>query len=254
MWTDCGPDRHGRPGGRPSPPHPRISLVRVLKIGCFTAFSMRLALPLLLVFSAVLPCGAHAKDSTEIDASKQNTALAPTPDSADTPLSPNRESNQRPFLRNDHLQDQRFSAPEMIERKDATVGDRRAPIDVTETREKTIIERKDYPKPEVREREINRHDGEKSHIQPKGDMVKTYDKVSKFQSRMTDASAAAAQRQPLFEKRTTFEKLNRFVFKRNGPGSDEGKSMVTTAGGPAPASQDTYTKYNIDWKQPAASK
>ena len=211
---------------------------------------MRSALPLFLVLSVVLPLGLHAKDPSQIDASKQNTQLAPTPDTADTPLSPSREGNQRPFLRNDHMQDQRFSAPDVIERKNAAVGERKAPIDVTETREKTIIDRKDYPKPEVRERELNRHDGEKARIQPEGDMLKKYDKVSKYQSRMTDANSAAAQREPKFEKRTTFEKLNRFAFKRNGPGSDDGNPMVTpAAGGPSPASQDTYTKYRIDWKR-----
>jgi len=210
---------------------------------------MRPALPLLLALFAVLPLGLHAEDPSRIDATKQNTQLAPSPDNADMPLSPSRESNQRPFLRNDNVQDQRFRAPEMIDRKESTVGERRAPIDMKEKREKTIIDRKEYPKPKVRTREMNRHDGEKSDIQPKGDQVKTYDKVSKFQSRMTDASAASAQRQPTFEKRTTFEKLNRFIFKRNGPGSEEGAAMVSTAGGPAPASQDTHTKYNIDWNQ-----
>ncbi len=216
---------------------------------------MRSALPLLLVLSAVRPLGAHAKDPSQIDASKQNSQLAPTPESADTPLSPAREGNQRTFFRNEHLQEQRFTAPDMIERKDAPVGERRAPIDVTETREKNIIDRKEFPKPEVRERVMNHHDGEMSHIQPKGDMVKTYDKVSKYQGRMTDADTAAAQRKPLLEKKTTFEKLNRFIFRRNGPGSEGGNAMVTpAAGGPAPASQDTYKKYQIDWKRVDAPK
>lgn len=210
---------------------------------------------MLLALSAVLPLGLRAKDPSRIEAGKQNTQLAPTPDTADTPLSPNRDGNQRPFLRNDHLQDQRFNAPEVIERKDAAVGERRAPIDMVEKREKTIIDRKAYPKPDVRERELNRHDGEKSRIQPTGDMVKSYDKVSKYQGRMTDAETAAAQRQPKFEKRTTFEKLNRFIFKRNGPGTPDGTPMVTpAAGGPAPAAQDTHTQYQVDWKRLPAAK
>ncbi len=209
---------------------------------------MRFALPLLVVCSAVLPLRLHAKDPSQIDASKQNAELAATPESADTPLSPARESNQRTFFRNDHVQDQRFNAPDKIERKDSVLGDRRAPIDVTETHEKKIIDRKEFPKPEVREHEVNRHDGEMAHIQPKGDQLKTYDKVTKYQSRMADADFA--QSKPKFEKRTTFDKLNRFVFKRNGPGSEDGKTMVTpAAGGPPPASQDTYTKYKVDWKR-----
>jgi hypothetical protein len=204
----------------------------------------------MIALSALLPFGVQAKDPAAIDASKQNAQLAPTPESADTPLSPARETNQRTFFRNEHVQDQRFHTPEVIDRKNAPVGDRRAPIDVTETREKTIIDRKAFPKPEVREREINRHNGERARIQPEGDMLKKYDMVTKYQGRMKDADEAAARRAPKFEKRTTFEKLNRFAFKRNGPGTEGGSPMVTpAAGGPAPASQDTYTKYRVDWKR-----
>ncbi len=216
---------------------------------------MRFASPLLIVLSVILPFGAYARDPAHVDASKQNTQLAPTPESADTPLSPTREANQRPFFRNERLQDQRFNTPELIDRKDAAVGDRRAPIEVTETRDKVIVDRKEFPTPELREHKVNRHNGEKSHIQPKGDMLKKYDMVTRYQNRMKDADVAAAKRGPKFEKMTTFEKLNRFAFKRNGPGSPDGSPMVTpAAGGPAPASQDTYTKYRVDWKRLDGSK
>jgi len=211
---------------------------------------MRSALPLFLVALTVLPPALRADTKLDVDASKRNEQLDPTPEKADTPLSPQRETNQRTFFRNDHVQDQRFNAPDKIERKDSTLGDKRAPIDVTETREKTIIDRKDFPKPEVRDREMNRHDGEKARIQPEGDQIKTFDKVTKYQSRMNDADNTKFRRQPTLEKRTTFDKINRFVFRRNGPGTEDGKPMVTpAAGGPPPASQDTYTKYRVDWKR-----
>lgn len=210
---------------------------------------MRPALPLFLILSAVLPLGLRAKDPSNVDATKQNEQLAPTPANADTPLAPSREANQRTFFKNDHVQEQRFSVPDQIERKDAAVGDRRAPIDMKEKREKTIIDRKDYPKPEVREHQQYARDGEKARIQPSGDQVKEYDKVTKFQGRMTDASAASTQREVKLEKRTTFDKLNRFIFRRNGPGSDSGKPVVTTAGGERPPSQDTYTKYKVNWER-----
>lgn len=212
---------------------------------------MRPALPLFLVLSAMLPLGMAAKDPSNVDASKQNTQLAPSPGNADTPLSSGRETNQRTFFRNEHLQDQRFNAPETIERKEAIIGERRAPIDLTEKREKVIVDRKEYPKPEVRERVLNRHDGERSLIQPDGDMVKRYDTVSRYQNRMADAKTAASQREPKLEKRTSFEKLNRFIFKRNSPGTPDGKPMVTPAAGGStpPASQDTYTRYEVDWKR-----
>jgi hypothetical protein len=212
-------------------------------------------LPLILAVSVLLPVGLQAKDPSQADVSKRNESLAPTPDSADTRLSPQRESNQRSFFRNEVVQDQRFSVPESFERKDAAVGDKRSSIDVTETREKTIIDRKEFPKPDVRDREMNRHDGEKSYIQPQGDMIRTFDTVSKYQDGMADAKNSTFKRQVSLEKRTTFEKLNRFVFQRNGPGSGDGTSAVTpAAGGPAPAGLDTYQQYKVDWKRLDAPK
>jgi hypothetical protein len=203
-----------------------------------------------------MPPGLAAKDPANFDASAQNAELAPTPANADTPLSPAREANQRPFFRNEIVQEQRFRAPEIIERKDAVVGERRAPIDMTETREKEIIDRKNYPKPEVRDHKVNRHDGEKARIQPSGDMVKKYDTVTKYQDRMADAKTAKALREPKFEKRTSFDKLNRFIFKRNGPGTPDGRPMVTPAGGGAtpPPMQDTHTQYRVDWRRLDAPK
>lgn len=217
---------------------------------------MRPALPLFFVLSAVLPLGLLARDPANFDATQQNTRLAPTPDNADMPLSPSRPANQRPFFRNDHLQDQRFNTPQMIDRKDAVVGERRAPIDLTEKREKVMVDRKDYPKPEVRDRKINRHDGERSRIQPQGDAVKRYEPVAKYQDRIADAKNATAQREPKMEKRTSFEKLNRFIFKRNGPGTPDGRPMVTPAGGGStpPAPRDTHTQYQIDWKRMDGAK
>jgi hypothetical protein len=216
---------------------------------------MKAALPLILAVSALLPPGLQAQDPSQVDPARRNEQLAPTPDSADTRLSPQRPANQRSFFRNDTVQDHRFSAPEKIERKEAAVGGKRAAIDVTETREKTIIDRKDFPKPEVRDREMNRHDGEKSRIQPQGDMLKSYDTVSKYQDGMTNAKNSTFKRQPTLEKRTTFEKLNRFVFQRNGPGSGDGSPSVTpAAGGPAPTGLDTYQHYKVDWQRFDAPK
>jgi hypothetical protein len=213
---------------------------------------MRFAPPLLLVSLAlVAPLRVCAEDPAQFDASKQNPKLAPSPGTTDIPFSPERDANQRPIQRNDGLQDRRFTPTDKIQRQDAAVGDQRAPIDLRETRDKTIIERKDAPKPELKDRVLNRRDGEKAVIQPKGDQIKKYDMAERYQGRLKDAEAAAAKRQPTFEKRTTFDKINRFVFKRNGPGTDDGKPMVTTAGGGStpPPSQDTYTKYRVDWSK-----
>ena len=208
-----------------------------------------------LLLAAVLvslgSVGLRAADPAQFDPSKKNDQLAPTSEQIDTRLAPNQEANQRPIERNDLLQDQRFKAPDKIERKDAVVGEKRAPIDLKEAREKNVIERKDVPKPELKTWDKNRHNGEKFGRQPSGDDVKKYDMADKYQRRMTDAKTAAAQRQPKMDKRTTFESINRFLFKRNGPGTPDGQAMVTpAAGGPnPPPSQDTYKKYSVDWSK-----
>lgn len=215
----------------------------------FSRLTQRLLLAVALGSLGVV--GVRAADPAQFDPSKKNDQLAPTPEQTDTRLAPNQEANQRPIERNDLLQDQRFKAPDKVERKDAVVGEKRAPIDIKEARDKTVIERKDVPKPELKTWDKNRHNGEKFGRQPTGDDVKKYEMVDKYQSRMTDAKTAVAQRQPKMEKRTTFESINRFLFKRNGPGTPDGKAMVTpAAGGPnPPPSQDTYKKYSVDWSK-----
>jgi hypothetical protein len=214
---------------------------------------MRIALPLIMVLAGVLPSGVHAKDPSQVDPSKQSTTFAPTPENADTAVSPTRESNQRTFQRNDQLEDQRFRVPEQIDRKDAAVAGKESAIDVKEAREKSIIDRKDFSTPELNEYDKNRHDGERYRYQPEGDDVKTYDKVGKYQDRMTSATEAASTTKPIFEKKSSFEKINKFLFKRNNPGTEDGKPLVSTAGGPAPTPQDTTAKYNIDWSGTAAA-
>lgn len=214
---------------------------------------MRFAPPPLLVCLIALPLVASAKDPSQVDPAKKNESYAPGPANADTPVSPDRPENQKPVERNERVQDERVRLPEKIERKEAPVAGREAPINVTETREKNIIDRKDFSTPEKKEYDKYRGDGERYRYQPEGDMVKNYDKVGKYQERMTSATEAASTTKPMLEKQSSFEKINKFLFKRNNPGGDEGKPLVTTAGGPAPASQDTHSKYNIDWSGTAAA-
>ncbi len=185
---------------------------------------------LLFVLLAALPLVARAEDPTKVTPDQRNTRLAPGTDNTDTRLTPGNTDNQLPFKRAERVQNNRFTTPELRDKKLAPVGDRRSPIEVKETRDKTIIDRKDYPKPEVRENKMSPHNTQMFQTQPTGDAIKKYDMVGKYQNRMTDAANAAAQHQPKLEKRTTFDKINRFVFHRNGPGADGG-SLVTKAGG-----------------------
>ncbi|HTJ77422.1 MAG TPA: hypothetical protein VL357_00335 [Rariglobus sp.] len=191
---------------------------------------MRSALPLLLALSVAFPFGVRAEDATKVAPDQQNTQLAPGANNTDTRLAPGNADNQLPFKRDDRVQNSRFSTPELREKKLAPDADKRAPFDMTEAHEKNIIDRKDYPKPDVRENQMSPENKEMFYAQPKGDMLKSYNTVAKYQNRMTDAENAASQRQPKLEKRTTFDKINRFIFKRNGPG-ENGNPIVTPAGG-----------------------
>ncbi len=210
---------------------------------------MKSAHPLLFVLLAVLPSAASAADPTKVTPDQQNTQLAPGADNTDTRLTPGNTDNQLPFKRDDRVQNNRFTTPELRDKQLAPVGDRRSPIDVTETREKTIIDRKDFPKPEVRDNKMSPDNAQMFRTQPKGDAIKKYDMVGKYQNRMTDAANASAQRQPKLEKRTTFDKINRFVFRRNGPGED-GNSLVTKAGGGSTAAVSGGAKKTADVPSP----
>ena len=196
---------------------------------------MRPVLPLFFVLLAVLPLGARADDASKIAPSQQNTQLAPGGDNTYNRLAPGNTTNQLPFTRDDRVQNSRFSTPELRDKKLAPIGDRRAPFDMTEAHDKNIIDRKDYPKPDVRDNKMSPDNAQMYRDQPKGDMVKTYDMAAKYQDRISDAATAASQRQPKLEKRTTFDKINRFVFQRNGPG-ENGNPIVTAAGGGTSAS------------------
>jgi hypothetical protein len=192
---------------------------------------MKPVLPLLFAVFCLGSSTLLARDPAKINAGQRNTTFAPS--GSITPDKRTPEGNAT-------LQDKRFNSPELIERKDAAIADKRAPFAVEETREKEIYDRKDYPKPEVRDRETYARDGEKSRIQPKGDMIKKYDMAAKYQDRIKDAPNSGLQRSPTLEKRTTFDRINRFVFRRNGPGqgADTG---VTAAGGGQIAAPAGYT-------------
>jgi len=203
---------------------------------------MKSALPLFFVLLAALPSGMRAEDPTKVAPEQKNTQLAPGTNNDDSRLAPGNTDNQLPFKRDDRVQNSRFSTPELRDKKLAPVGDRRAPFDVTETRDKNIVDRKDYPTPEIRDNKMSPDNGQLYRDQPKGDMVKKYDMVGKYQDRMTDAATAASQRQPKFEKRTTFDKINRFVFRRNGNPGEGDNAVVTKAGGGADATVSGGTR------------
>lgn len=131
---------------------------------------------------------------------------------------------KKPLEVNDVVGEKRF-ATEQIERKTAVVGDRRSDIAVTETREKTFFAtpgRKEY---EVIERKDSRWAGKSSRYSTSEDRFEGKF-ATRFQDRIGEASPLSENVKPVVSKRTSFDRINRFAFRRN---SEEGVS-VTKAG------------------------
>ena len=138
---------------------------------------------------------------------------------------------KKPLLRDSTLQDRRVEKT-TIDKKPATVGDRRAAIDVQETRDKLVRE-KDSHRPEATEQTLSQFNHRESSIATATATTKP-PTVSKYQDSLTAASASNMTRFPALDRATT-AKINRFVFRKNAPDSPSltGAALVTPAGGAA---------------------
>lgn len=177
-------------------------------------YNMNVAAGLTLA-ALVLPLAAFAAPA-RMDAGKKASSFS-TENRAVVP-------EKRPMELNEVVGEKRF-ATEQVERKTAVVGDRRSTIEVTETREKTLFvtpERKEY---DVIERKDSRWAGKTSRFSTSEDRYEGKVAV-RFQDRIADASPFHDNVKPVVSKRTSFDRINRFAFRRN---ADEGVS-VTKAG------------------------
>lgn len=186
---------------------------------------MRPLHPLVAVVSAALLAAplTRADDPSKVDPAKRDESFAP-PANATAP-------EKRELPRAEVVQDQRAPVPEKVDKQPAAVGDRRAAVDVNETREKTIIDKQTRPKSETKPRDLNRWNQQKADIQPGGSTHQP-ELVERYQSRMKAATTAASRQKPEIQKRTAFSSLNRFIFRRNQP---EGDTVIPAGGAPTPA-------------------
>lgn len=130
----------------------------------------------------------------------------------------------KPIERNEVLMDRRFST-DTVERKDALVGERRSNVTVEESREKKFFrtpERKEY---ETIDRKDSAWSDKESRFSTAEDGYRSKTAV-RFQDKIGEAMPFAGDVKPVVSKRTTFDRVNRFAFRRN---SADGVS-VTTAG------------------------
>ncbi len=174
---------------------------------------------LTLVGSAAL----FAEDAiTPVDYTQHNGAFAPA-----ATVNPEKKTP----LRDSALQNQRVEKT-VIDKPSAPLGDRRAPIDVQETREKFVRE-KDSHRPETVEQPMSAFNHREAAIATATATTKP-PTVSKYQDSLTAASASNMARFPALDRATT-AKINRFVFRKNAPDapSPAGGAPVTPAGGAA---------------------
>jgi hypothetical protein len=179
-----------------------------------------LAVALILVAGAL---NGRAADATSpIDYTQRNTTYAPD-GSVTVP-------KQSPASNRAAQQDKRVEK-RAVEKSLAPVGERRAGVDVTETREKPVRE-KDSRRPEVVERKASTYDHKTAPVST-GAHTTSPPMVAKYNDSMMAASAANMARFPAVDRSTT-AKINRFVFRRNPaePGAvTEGSRVVPAAGG-----------------------
>jgi hypothetical protein len=130
--------------------------------------------------------------------------------------------------RNEVLMDKRFQAAP-FEKKEALVGERQSSIAMAESRAKEMItpERKTY---DTIDRKESPWAGKESRYSTADDAYRSR-VATRFQDKIGDASPISQDVKPAVQQRTTFDRINRFAFRKN---RDQGVS-VTTAGSEAPA-------------------
>ena len=172
--------------------------------------------------------GARAADATStVDYTQRNTPFAPAGNRAATP------DNRDPKAQtNATLQDKRVETT-TIDKRTSPLAERRAAVEVGETREK-IVREKNSHRPETIEQKKSAFDHRPAAISTSGDKSKP-PTVAKYQDGLTAASTSNMARFPAMD-RATDAKINRFVFRKNPaePAVKTDVTAVTAAAGGSP--------------------
>ena len=122
----------------------------------------------------------------------------------------------------------------VVDKQSAAIGDRRAAIDLKETRDKNIRD-KDSHRPETVDRTMSALNHREATISTADESTMKPQMVVKYQDSLTSASATNMARFPALD-RATGAKINRFVFRKNAPETADAlaRAAVTPAAGGAP--------------------
>ncbi len=182
---------------------------------------MKTSVLLVVVAMGATASGIRAANATSpVDPTQRATSLAP----AGTVAPAKKAPEVNPIL-----QDKRVEKP-AFEKSASPLGERRAAIDVTETREKNVRE-KDSRRPEVIEQKTSGYNHRPAGVSTGDDTTKP-PTVAKYQDSLTAASASNMARFPAVDRATT-GKINRFTFRKNPsePGALPADARVTPAAG-----------------------
>jgi len=173
---------------------------------------------------SVLCIGMARADSTApVDPAQRNLPFSPA-----ATVTPARETPAR----DEGVQEKRVEK-KTVDKLPAAVGDRRAAIEVQETRDKNVHDRKST-RPEAIPQDVSPFNHREARYVTATDTTKP-PTVTKYQDGLKAASAANMAQYPALDRATT-AKINRFVFRRNSPDPAPvtGNATVVPAGGGAP--------------------
>lgn len=162
----------------------------------------------LIAFLVFVP-GLQARDpAARINPAKRNDVYT-----SDQQVKP----DVKPPQLDDSLQQKRFDTGQVKEQPRAPEADRRAPFDLKESKDKNLVtpERKTYDKIEYDRNAMSEQRADRFKT---GEQTYRTSLSDRYQSSLHDAEDAAPK--TTVKKRTTFESLNRFVFRRNGDAAD----------------------------------
>jgi hypothetical protein len=168
--------------------------------------------------------GLRAADATSpIDYTQRNA-----PFSATGSVEPQKQAP----LPNRTLQEKRVEKPS-LEKQMAPLSERRANVEVKETREKDVREKNSH-RPDTIEQPRSVYNHRTAGISTGADTT-TPPTVAKYQDSLAAASATNMARFPAVDRATT-AKINRFVFRKNPsePSPVVGANPVTPAAGGSP--------------------
>jgi len=172
---------------------------------------------------ALASAGARCADATTpFDPAQRNQPFAPVSGAAPESSAPAEKLNSR-------VQESRV-APPSVDRKESNLGSRRAPVETSEAREKSMVE-KNIRTPEAIRPKMSRLDHQPSS-RSTAEETRRPPMVARFQDSLEAASAGNMARFPALNGATT-AKINRFVFRKNNVEPDRvlSDAPVTPAAG-----------------------